>query len=115
MQRSSPPVSGAEAGRRAQARRVMNAGPHRPVRCWVYRSSRKDEMYLYLPQKDAFDGLPEALLRSLGRLDLVMELELTPRRALARADVLRVLEDLAARGFYLQMPPTLNPEMYYGE
>ena len=27
--------------------------------CWIYRSSKKDEMYLYLARQDAFEDIPE--------------------------------------------------------
>ncbi len=74
-------------------------------KCWIYRSSRKDEMYLYLAKKDEFEVVPEALLNLMGKVVLVMELELHPERRLARADVAQVMADLADRGFHLQLPP----------
>jgi len=83
--------------------------------CWVYRSSRKDEMYLYLADKDAFDPVPEPLLRAMGRLELVLELTLTPERRLAREDVNLVLANLRGQGFHLQMPPRLTPDLHQGE
>lgn len=83
--------------------------------CWVYRSSRKDETYLYLADKDAFDPVPEALLKAMGRLELVLELTLTPERSLAREDVNQVLANLRGQGFHLQMPPRLTPDLYQGE
>lgn len=83
--------------------------------CWVYRSSRKEEMYLYLADKDVFDPVPEALLKAMGRLELVLELTLTPERSLAREDVNQVLANLRGQGFHLQMPPRLTPDLYHGE
>lgn len=85
------------------------------ITCWIYRSPRQAEMYLYLPEKDGFERLPEALLAHFGRPELVMELELHPRRKLARADAGHVLEGLALRGFYLQMPPEIQAELYDAE
>lgn len=82
--------------------------------CWVYRSSRKDEMYLYLAAKDSFDKLPQPLMQGFGQPTLVMELELHPGRKLARADIDTVMDSLAHQGFYLQMPPKLKPELYHG-
>lgn len=82
--------------------------------CWVYRSLRKQEMYLYLAEEDGFDKVPAALLARFGEPVLVIELELSPQRKLARADVNQVMDDLRERGFHLQMPPQLRPELYHG-
>ncbi|MGB5564545.1 MAG: YcgL domain-containing protein [Sedimenticolaceae bacterium] len=82
--------------------------------CWVYRSPRKQEMYLYLAQEDGFDTLPAALLESFGEPILVIELELSPDRKLAREDVGKVMANLRDQGFHLQMPPQLQPAMYHG-
>ena len=84
---------------------MMSDSTGAPVHCWVYRSSRKDELYVYLRAKDAFGQLPEGLLRLLGTPELVMDLELHGESKLARADVQKVMEELRTRGYYLQMPP----------
>lgn len=84
------------------------------MRCWIYKSSRKDELYLYVREKDDFDGLPPELMGLIGRPELVMDLELNPRRPLARVDVGRVMEALESRGFFLQMPPTPRPGPHLG-
>ncbi|MCG8428406.1 MAG: YcgL domain-containing protein, partial [Chromatiales bacterium] len=83
--------------------------------CWIYRSSKKQEMYLYLAQKEGFSELPEALQKGFGRPELVMELALTPERSLAREDVSKVMAALREQGFFLQMPPKLDPELHEGE
>ena len=75
------------------------------MRCYVYRSSRRADTYVYLPRKDDFTDLPEGLVRALGRLDLALEFELTPDRRLAREDPARVLTNLESQGFHLQLPP----------
>jgi hypothetical protein len=82
--------------------------------CWVYRSPRKQEMYIYLAQEDGFDTLPAALLERFGEPILVIELELSPDRKLAREDVGKVMANLRDHGFHLQMPPQLQPAMYHG-
>ena len=84
------------------------------VPCWVYRSPRKQEMYLYLAEEDAFDKVPEALLERFGQPILVIELELSPERKLAREDVNTVIANLRSQGFHLQLPPSLQPELYHG-
>ena len=76
------------------------------MHAYVYRSNRKIETYLYLASRDGFDVLPEALRASLGSLQHVMDLELTPTRKLALADPQQVRAALSERGFFLQLPPS---------
>lgn len=72
--------------------------------CAIYKSLRKQDTYLYIVRKDDFSGAPEPLLRLLGRLVHVMDLELNPERKLAQEDVLEVMKNLQERGWHLQMP-----------
>ncbi len=78
--------------------------------CFIYKSLKKSELYLYLDKKDDFSPVPEPLLQSLGRLEFVMQLELTPQRKLAREDVVKVIAGLESKGFHMQMPPLLIPQ-----
>ncbi|MCF6252575.1 MAG: YcgL domain-containing protein [Methylococcaceae bacterium] len=80
------------------------------MQCFIYKSLKKDELYLYLPNKDDFSAIPDPLLNSFGRLEFVMELEVTAGRKLAREDASMVLVSLQAKGFFVQMPPTIMPE-----
>ncbi|HDK38608.1 MAG TPA: YcgL domain-containing protein [Thiolapillus brandeum] len=82
--------------------------------CWVYKSSNKDEMYLYLAKEDDFETVPEVLMARFGKPSLVMELKLHEKRSLARADVDQVMQQLTEEGYYLQMPPQLRPDIYHG-
>jgi uncharacterized protein len=75
------------------------------MHCYVYRSSRRADTYLYLPRRDDFTELPEGLVRALGRLEFALELDLTPGRRLAREDPAGVLANLESHGFHLQLPP----------
>lgn len=93
----------------------MNQPSAEKTTCWIYRSSLKDEMYLYLAQQDAFDDLPEVLMKRFGRPQFVMELELHPDRPLAREDVTQVITNLQKQGFHLQMPPKLEPYLHQGD
>ncbi len=85
-----------------------------PLSCWIYKSSLKDEMYLYLAHEEDFDCVPELLMRRFGRPIPVMELELHEQRPLARAEVQAVMKQLSEEGYYLQMPPQLVPDIYHG-
>ncbi|MDA1076554.1 MAG: YcgL domain-containing protein [Proteobacteria bacterium] len=71
----------------------------------VYKSLKRVDMYLYLDAQGQLEDLPEALRKLFGRAKEVMDLELTPDRSLARASAAAVLDQIEARGFYLQMPP----------
>ena len=76
----------------------------------IYKSRRKNEMYLYLPRNESFESLPDALKQLFGQCEHVMDLLLTPERTLARADTETVISDLESKGYYLQMPPA-EPEV----
>ncbi|MEW8016236.1 MAG: YcgL domain-containing protein [Candidatus Thiodiazotropha endolucinida] len=83
--------------------------------CWIYRSPRKDEMYLYMAREDDFSCVPEALLQRFGKPVQVMEITLTEQRELAREDVAVVMANLLAQGYYLQMPPKMDVDLYAGD
>jgi uncharacterized protein YcgL (UPF0745 family) len=82
--------------------------------CWIYKSSKKEEMYLYLDKKDNFEDIPEILMQKFGNPLFIMELELSPDRKLARENTQTVLKSLLENGFHLQMPPDLKPTLYHG-
>jgi uncharacterized protein YcgL (UPF0745 family) len=75
------------------------------IMCSVYRSPKKEGMYIYVPKQDPFKSIPDALLNSFGTPGHVMDLLLTTDRTLARVDVRQVMQGLAENGYYLQMPP----------
>ncbi|KZX86195.1 hypothetical protein A3715_16450 [Oleiphilus sp. HI0009] len=73
--------------------------------CSVYKSSKRAEMYLYVDRSQDVSKLPEALMQAFGTPTKVLDLILTPEKELARADASTVLEAIAEKEFYLQMPP----------
>lgn len=73
--------------------------------CSIYKSPRKNEMYLYVDKREALSRVPEALLGAFGAPQHVFDMLLTPERKLAREDVAKVLENIDKQGFHLQMPP----------
>jgi len=81
------------------------------MQAYVYKSLKKADTYVYLASRDDFARLPEPLRTQLGGLQFVLELALTPDRKLAREDPSVVRENLAARGFHLQFPPTVEDPM----
>lgn len=89
--------------------------------CEIYKSSKKDEMYLYVArvnptddqenQADPLDALSDALKAAFGRATFVMSLELHAEKKLARANVLHVMDSIETKGFFIQLPPEglINP------
>ena len=73
--------------------------------CSIYKSPRKNEMYLYVEKRDALARVPEALLAAFGTPQHAFDLVLSPERQLAREDIGTVLENLEKQGYHLQMPP----------
>ena len=73
--------------------------------CSIYKSLRKDGMYLYVDRSEALARVPEALLAAFGPPQLAFDLVLTPERKLVREDINTVLENIQKQGFHLQMPP----------
>ncbi len=76
--------------------------------CFVYRSNKKADSYIYLNQKDDFEKIPEQLLQLFGTPEFALEFELAEDRKLALADAKQVIQSLSEQGYYLQMPPKNN-------
>ena len=77
--------------------------------CFIYKSLKKEHLYLYVDKKDDFSKVPEALFNSFGKMEFVMDLELTPQRKLAQEDAGKVMASLEAKGFFVQLPPINLP------
>lgn len=73
--------------------------------CEVFKSSRKDEMYLYVDKRRGLEDVPDALLEPFGKPVPVFTLLLTADKPLARASAVDVLAAIADQGYYFQMPP----------
>lgn len=78
------------------------------TQCVIYKSTAKADTYLFVLKADDFSAVPDTLLKALGEIDNIMELELTSESQLARNNTEQVLQDLETLGYHLQMPPP-NP------
>lgn len=78
------------------------------MQCFVYRSPRKPETFLFVPEKGDFSGLPEGLLKVFGEPEFSFEFLLTPERKLVNADAAEIMERVEEQGFYLQLPVDRN-------
>ncbi|EEF81218.1 YcgL domain-containing protein [Methylophaga thiooxydans] len=76
------------------------------MKTYIYKSTKKEELYLYIVNKDDFSAVPQELYDSMGKEPVfVMELALSSDRPLARENVDQVIENLENQGFHVQMPP----------
>jgi len=73
--------------------------------CSIYKSPKRDEMYLYVEKLKGIKDLPDALLGVFGKPIHVMDMPLKPDSKLSRVEAPKVLEDIEEKGYYLQMPP----------
>ena len=78
------------------------------MKCFVYKSSKKADSYIYINQKDNFDNIPEQLLCMFGTPQFTLEFELTEDRKLSQAEAKQVMQNLDTQGYYLQMPSKNN-------
>ncbi len=81
------------------------------MQCFVYRSSVKEGLYIYLANQDALNDLPEAVRRQLGTPELALTFDLHPARKLGSEDPAEVMNNLNEQGFHLQMPKNLEPQI----
>ena len=76
--------------------------------CQIFRSPKEEGMYLYVKKEEGLGRVPEELLKLFGKPQPAMVLLLTPEKKLARVSAEKVMENLAAQGYYLQLPPRDN-------
>lgn len=77
----------------------------------IYRSKKKEGMYLYVEKGTKLEELPEALLKQFGMPEFSMVLKLSADRKLAQVNAENVLDALVEKGFYIQFPPTHDAYM----
>ena len=71
----------------------------------IFKGNKKEEMYLYVDQKEGLRQVPEDLLSTFGQTESVMILPLTQNKKLARVEAADILEAIEEQGYFLQMPP----------
>lgn len=76
--------------------------------CAIYKSAKKQGMYLYIAKRDQFDVLPESLRQIFGTPIFVMMFNLAGQKSLIQADNQQVMAQIQQQGFYLQMPPPVE-------
>jgi uncharacterized protein YcgL (UPF0745 family) len=71
----------------------------------VWRSPKKEEMYLYTDRLEGLKRVPDELLKMFGVPQEVMGLPITEDKKLGRADAKKVMSEVKIKGYYLQLPP----------
>jgi len=77
--------------------------------CYIYRSKKTAELYLFLAKEDDFDTVPPEIMKSFGMPEKAMELQLTAQSKLARGKPEEVIRNLREHGFHIQLPPSKIP------
>ncbi|MGB0938661.1 MAG: YcgL domain-containing protein [Colwellia sp.] len=73
--------------------------------CAIYKSSKKEQTYLFIKNRDDFSSVPEPLMATFGTPTLVTIINLATKDKLGFADINKVKEQLTIQGYYLQLPP----------
>jgi len=79
------------------------------IDCTVYKSLKKDETYVFIPESSTLADLPIELISVLGKTEEVMRLALTPEKKMARGNADEIMKSIQNQGFHLQMPE--NPQI----
>ena len=75
------------------------------ILCDVYKSLKRENLYLYVDKKVGLERVPEDLLQHFGEHQLALSFKLHEDRPLAKEDPKQVITNLAEHGYHLQLPP----------
>lgn len=78
--------------------------------CEVFRSPKRDGMYIYVDKAEGLERVPETLMQAFGTPESALIFKLSAGRKLANADPETVLAAIEDAGYYLQMPPAPSNE-----
>ncbi|MCK0538728.1 YcgL domain-containing protein [Alcanivorax quisquiliarum] len=92
-----------------------NQTTSRHLICSIYHSSKREGMYLFVDKPRGLACVPEPLMQQFGTPRHVSDMLLRPGRPLARADVEKVRGALLEQGWYLQMPPPPDSDLYLAQ
>ena len=71
----------------------------------VYKTARRPDTFLFLPKGLSPDEWPDGLERVFMPAEKVLSLTLTAEQPLAAQSAARVMREIAAKGYFLQLPP----------
>lgn len=76
--------------------------------CAIFKSTKKNDTYLYVKDRHDLSPVPEALLDMFGKPQFVMLFNLNGTKQLLAKDNETVKSEIVEKGFYLQMPPPVE-------
>ena len=76
-----------------------------PITVSSYKSPKKDQLFLFVPQSDGLTKLPKELLVMFGEPKHVIDFDLSLERKMPRGDADTILAALHSKGYFMQMPP----------
>ncbi len=79
------------------------------MQCFVYRSSIKAGLYVYLLHEDGLDALPDPIRRQMGAAELALSFDFSQDRTLSSENPADVRKNLENLGYHVQMPKDIEP------
>jgi uncharacterized protein YcgL (UPF0745 family) len=79
--------------------------------CQVFRSKRREGLYIYVEKGKDLTELPAALMERFGPTESALLMMLSDDKKLARTDGSAVMAAVRERGYYLQLPEAPDQEM----
>lgn len=71
--------------------------------CYVYKSFKKEGVYLYVETKNTIDELPEELKNLTGKLELALTFKLTEDRKIQKVQAIDVMTAIKEKGYFLRI------------
>ena len=71
----------------------------------VFKTARRPDTFLFLPEGLLPNDWPDGLEAVFMPAEKVLSLTLTADQPLAAQSATRVMEEIAAKGYFLQLPP----------
>ena len=75
----------------------------------VFKTARRPDTFLFLPEGLPPNEWPDGLEEIFMPAEKVLSLTLTAEQPLAAQTATRVMEEIADKGYFLQMPPQSSP------
>lgn len=80
--------------------------------CYIYRSIKKENSYLYIGAENDFSNVPEVLMNVFGEPIFVMKILLDGKRKFVAGTSQEIEDKIKQDGFFLQM---LNDDDFFVE
>ena len=76
-----------------------------PMEVAVFKTARRPDTFLFLPEGLPPNEWPDGLKEIFMPAEKVLTLTLTAEQPLAAQTATRVMEEIAVKGYFLQLPP----------